>query len=76
MSNEQCKHGGCRVCPVCVTHFRHHAKRAAFEEVQAILVQPESWEERARRALALVTEYITRPEARVEIQSHARTLKT
>ena len=38
-------------------------RKAAFEEVQAILVQPEMWEERVRRALTLVTEYLTRPES-------------
>jgi len=35
---------------------RAEARRAAFAEVQAILVQPEMWEERVRRALSLVTE--------------------
>lgn len=39
------------------------SRRKAFEEVQAILVQPELWEERVRRALSLVTEYLTRPSA-------------
>ena len=37
------------------------ARLDAFAEVQAILVQPETWEERVRRALSLVTEYLTRP---------------
>ena len=40
---------------------REEGRRAAFEEVQAVLVQPELWEERVRRALAMVTEYLTRP---------------
>ena len=35
----------------------------ALEEIQAILIQPELWEERVRRALTLVTDYITKPEA-------------
>jgi hypothetical protein len=40
---------------------RVEGRRAAFEEVQAILVRPELWEERVRLALSLVTEYLTRP---------------
>ena len=57
-----CKYGGCEVCSDCVAHFRHHARRAAFEDVQAILVKDETWEERVRNALKLTTEHLTRPE--------------
>jgi hypothetical protein len=37
------------------------SRRAAFEEVQSLLVQEQDWEARGRNVLALVTEYLTRP---------------
>jgi hypothetical protein len=37
------------------------AKADAFVEVWTILVQPQQWEFRARRVLALVTDYLTKP---------------
>lgn len=55
--------------PIDVPSFVHAAgyeegRRKAFEEVQAILIQPEHCEDLVCRALSLVTEYLTRPLSR------------
>jgi hypothetical protein len=65
----RCLDCGTPMCRRCAKeHFAQHrradenkGRRVAFEEVQAILVRPELWEERVRLALSLVTEYLTRP---------------
>ena len=55
----------CSECGVSQDVIDLRARLATAEnvvaEVQMILAAPELWEERVRRALALVTEYLTRP---------------
>ena len=45
----------------CAPCAAREARRIALAEVQALLVEYVSWEERGRNVLALVTEVLTRP---------------